>query len=168
MKTSVKLLSVLFVIILILACIPAFFDIGLYEVLCEYSSGIDERENDNVKKFNGWYQITYRFYYEINNKTNFLFRVWSSGDIDYTQDDTPPPLSQYTIDFPSIRDWVANNNNEHNFLKCFVNPDNTSLFKISTRSTDYYQNFIPIILPLYIPFIALCLIGILLCIASTD
>lgn len=167
MRTLTKLKIVLFIIILILACIPAFLDIGLHEVFCEYSSNIDEREADGTEHFNGWYQITFQFYHLIN-ETNLLFRAWSSGEITYIQDEEPP-FSQYSIDFHNIQKWVSYYDRIHDSIKCFVNLDNTKVFKVvGSYDRFYYQNFLLIILPLYAPLMFLILMGLLINITVDD
>jgi len=154
----------LFVIALTLvACIPLYWNTQLIEAECDYSSSIEEIMINQDTYFNGKFEISYRFYHRPENETAILFIRWYTGEV-YYDTDSKPVFTQYSINYIEIENWI--NKQDHFYtrqgFKCFVNPENTQYFKICDDYDEcYYQNFIWIILPMYITFMVLLVV--LLC-----
>ena len=168
-KRIVILCGVLSLIALVfVACIPAFLDAQLVEAECEYSSGIDEIMIEKDTYFNGQFNIKYRFYHRPENETEILFVQWYTGEVYYDEESTPP-LTQYTVEYAKIEDWISEQDNfygpknlQPKGFSCFVNVNDAKYFKICSEYMCYYQNFVLIVLPLYGTFMTiLILLGLI-------
>ena len=73
--------TLLIIGVILVACIPLYWNTQLIEAERDYSSSMEEITINQDTYFNGKFEISYRFYHRPENESAILFIRWYTREI---------------------------------------------------------------------------------------